>query len=175
MSSANRESEEKDCRICYESGGQSSMLSPCNCTGTMKYVHKQCLLSWINSKHAIKCELCKIEYRCPLSVRRPQLWTFIRREIQDFWADILLMIHIFLVMICSQILGLYVTHSALKRKCLSPLLSARLLDVFCKLLMTAVMTASTALNTFCLCLICREFREKVVDHWNQYFEYSFTE
>lgn len=66
------------CRICYSSDNNingSPLISPCNCSGTLKYVHLFCLKQWLMSKvkvsnsssgncvkyvlNPVQCELCK--------------------------------------------------------------------------------------------------------------------
>jgi len=64
------------CRICYDSIDEltkNPLVSPCNCTGSMKLIHLNCLREWINSYKTVqetpnsrsyfweqlKCELCK--------------------------------------------------------------------------------------------------------------------
>ena len=65
------------CRICYcdDQEVESPLIIPCNCTGTMRYIHFSCLQIWLKSKAVIKykendvcanyslkeieCELCK--------------------------------------------------------------------------------------------------------------------
>ncbi|XP_058065874.1 E3 ubiquitin-protein ligase MARCHF3-like [Anopheles bellator] len=47
------------CRICQSSSDeQNSMISPCLCKGTMKYVHQECLELWLNRSGLTSCELC---------------------------------------------------------------------------------------------------------------------
>ena len=36
------------CRICYESS--EKLISICGCTGTIQYVHEECILNWITRK-----------------------------------------------------------------------------------------------------------------------------
>mgnify|MGYP001810783084 CR=1 FL=1 len=63
------------CRICLgeEEDIQNELICPCNCSGTMKYIHNDCLREWLNGKKlvyqgervksyfwkALECELCK--------------------------------------------------------------------------------------------------------------------
>ncbi|CAI2379799.1 unnamed protein product [Moneuplotes crassus] len=63
------------CRICLseDSDNDNPMISPCKCSGTMKYIHLDCLKEWLSSKRSEKkgtyfssylwenvyCELCK--------------------------------------------------------------------------------------------------------------------
>ena len=68
------EIEEKICKFCYESSG--ILETVCNCKGSNKYIHKECLNNWqlktilnqsthpkyqINSD--IICSICKTEYK----------------------------------------------------------------------------------------------------------------
>jgi len=52
------------CRICLESGG--NLFSPCRCNGSVKYVHQECLETWLetttNAESKIKCITCDTEY-----------------------------------------------------------------------------------------------------------------
>lgn len=74
----NRESygqyaEERICRICLDSGECPTLLSPCTCTGSVKYVHEQCLKTWICSKTTTigepQCEICHLTYRMKVVMR----------------------------------------------------------------------------------------------------------
>ena len=41
--------ENAECRICYENENPNdSLISPCKCKGTSKYIHKSCLSRWRN-------------------------------------------------------------------------------------------------------------------------------
>ncbi|CAG9321062.1 unnamed protein product [Blepharisma stoltei] len=75
-------SECKICRICLSDGSEpeNPMISPCKCSGSVKYIHFNCLLRWISSRLAVKsnenlnsyywksavCEICKQEF--PMSI-----------------------------------------------------------------------------------------------------------
>ena len=56
------------CRICFDSYGE--LISPCNCSGTLKYIHIDCLQKWrktlpfnvFNNKRDIQCEICQTYY-----------------------------------------------------------------------------------------------------------------
>ncbi|XP_078699489.1 uncharacterized protein LOC144926506 [Branchiostoma floridae x Branchiostoma belcheri] len=59
------------CRICHADAASppSPMISPCNCDGTMKYVHSACLEEWIVARLAgnpyreyVECDVCKRPY-----------------------------------------------------------------------------------------------------------------
>ena len=65
MQSATREVCEKEaqCRICRDVDKMSLLLSPCACKGSVGFVHKDCLVQWINyrvqtRREIERCELC---------------------------------------------------------------------------------------------------------------------
>ncbi|KYO17957.1 E3 ubiquitin-protein ligase MARCH7 [Alligator mississippiensis] len=64
------EDEEGDlCRICQMSSASSTnlLIEPCKCTGSLQYVHQECMKKWLQSKinsgssleAVTTCELCK--------------------------------------------------------------------------------------------------------------------
>lgn len=51
------------CRICHcESEPDQPLISPCHCSGSLRYVHQSCLQKWIKSSDTKKCELCYYEF-----------------------------------------------------------------------------------------------------------------
>ena len=54
-----------ECRICLENG-EAALITPCNCRGSQKYVHLECLNKWrvenINNEKYTNCEICKRKY-----------------------------------------------------------------------------------------------------------------
>lgn len=52
--------EEDVCRICRNPGDAENPLRyPCACSGSIKFVHQDCLLQWLNHSNARQCEVCK--------------------------------------------------------------------------------------------------------------------
>lgn len=61
--------EEVRCKFCWDTGLTQTFLSPCACTGSMKFVHKECLKAWLYQKEKVQnCEVCKtpILFQLPL-------------------------------------------------------------------------------------------------------------
>ena len=61
------------CRICIDLGeADARMCAPCECIGSVKYIHVTCLKEWIKEKRSVKCELCGSNYKkkvaCPQQV-----------------------------------------------------------------------------------------------------------
>ena len=59
--------DKPSCRICYgESEEKNMLISPCNCKGSVKYIHERCLRYWRchgkQFKQISTCEQCKSEY-----------------------------------------------------------------------------------------------------------------
>jgi hypothetical protein len=59
------------CRLCWgEAEEDDQLLSPCNCSGSLKWIHTHCLQDWQRTlrsqgqgRRAHICELCKTPYR----------------------------------------------------------------------------------------------------------------
>nr|CAH7768505.1 unnamed protein product [Callosobruchus chinensis] len=51
------------CRICHcEADAENPLLSPCYCSGSLKYVHQTCLRQWLAASDTRSCELCKFNF-----------------------------------------------------------------------------------------------------------------
>jgi len=52
------------CRICRgEASDEQPLFYPCKCSGSIKYVHQNCLLEWLSHSQKKHCELCKTPFR----------------------------------------------------------------------------------------------------------------
>ncbi|KAK6069919.1 E3 ubiquitin-protein ligase march6 [Seiridium cupressi] len=52
------------CRICRGEGTPGEPLFyPCKCSGSIKYVHQDCLMEWLSHSQKKHCELCKTPFR----------------------------------------------------------------------------------------------------------------
>lgn len=72
------ERENGVCKVCFfeDSDPENPLISPCNCSGTMKYIHLSCLQQWLAlrmvsrstencitySWKSMECEICKCPY-----------------------------------------------------------------------------------------------------------------
>ena len=74
---SNNKKKKRICRICYSEDDDldNPLIQPCNCSGTMKYIHIDCLKKWISTRSCVEvennneccvyiikqveCELCK--------------------------------------------------------------------------------------------------------------------
>ena len=52
--------------ICFEEATKDNPLfRPCNCKGSVAYVHHACLLRWATESDRMECELCGGKFRVP--------------------------------------------------------------------------------------------------------------
>ncbi|XP_063706171.1 E3 ubiquitin-protein ligase MARCHF2-like [Culicoides brevitarsis] len=51
------------CRICHMQEPNNELINPCNCRGTLGYVHRRCLEHWLSRSGLTRCELCLFVYR----------------------------------------------------------------------------------------------------------------
>ncbi|KAG9570931.1 hypothetical protein KCU97_g15936, partial [Aureobasidium melanogenum] len=57
-------SEGDTCRICRSEGSAAEPLFyPCKCSGSIKFVHQDCLMEWLSHSNKMHCELCKTPFR----------------------------------------------------------------------------------------------------------------
>jgi E3 ubiquitin-protein ligase MARCH6 len=61
-SSSSNNDDELICRICRENGNRETLVHPCKCSGSIRYVHEKCLLEWIEHSKTETCELCKHKF-----------------------------------------------------------------------------------------------------------------
>ncbi|XP_069744179.1 E3 ubiquitin-protein ligase MARCHF8, partial [Narcine bancroftii] len=63
------------CRICHcEGDDEGPLITPCHCTGSLRYVHQTCLQQWIKSSDTRCCELCKYEFIMETKLKPLQEW-----------------------------------------------------------------------------------------------------
>ncbi|KAL8947038.1 MAG: hypothetical protein Q9222_006637 [Ikaeria aurantiellina] len=56
--------EPDTCRICRADGSREEPLFyPCKCSGSIKFVHQDCLMEWLSHSQKKYCELCKTPFR----------------------------------------------------------------------------------------------------------------
>ena len=72
------------CKICHcggESGNNVSLIAPCYCSGSLKYVHQECLQRWIKSSDIKRCELCKYPFAMQAKVSELKIIVY---DVLDF-------------------------------------------------------------------------------------------
>lgn len=99
--------ELKLCRFClYPELKDNNLLIPCGCEGNGRFVHTECLKTWIIIKKQIdkpKCEVCQVCYNMTFEIERKFTWFFGRPDL-----IINLIIFILLVVLMGAITSLVV-------------------------------------------------------------------
>ncbi|CAH1102836.1 unnamed protein product [Psylliodes chrysocephalus] len=102
------------CRICHTNTISECLISPCNCRGTMEYVHLSCLERWLNQSSRSHCELCMFKYKA-IQTKRYKLWQSLKlwarhpRNKEHVRADLLVGLLLTLVtfaLITTSIVGM---------------------------------------------------------------------
>ena len=81
-----RQEQEKTCRICYEIETlENPIITPCECNGSMKYIHEQCLKTWILSQtkdpKLFSCDICKYSIKMEIELETSFSKKNVRKEI----------------------------------------------------------------------------------------------
>ena len=75
----NSQDDVPTCRICHcsespSSGGLVKLISPCHCSGSLKYVHHGCLQQWLDATNSQRCELCKHPFSMSIKYKPLYKW-----------------------------------------------------------------------------------------------------
>ncbi|KAI5118672.1 hypothetical protein M0805_003610 [Coniferiporia weirii] len=84
------------CRICSAPGEQDAPLfHPCKCSGTIRYIHQDCLTTWLAHSKKKTCDVCKYQYSftkvySPYMPKQIPFILFLRKFAQQvFWACVM--------------------------------------------------------------------------------------
>lgn len=71
------------CRICYDNNKDEPIITPCRCKGTVAFIHRSCLETWLAESNTTKCELCHYVYgteRTPRFTAQQSIWHWISHQ-----------------------------------------------------------------------------------------------
>ncbi|KAL3149218.1 hypothetical protein ABBQ32_002044 [Trebouxia sp. C0010 RCD-2024] len=68
------------CRVCLEEDSLDTLTQPCSCSGSMQFVHPDCLQTWINEKGSKSCEICQQAYQGAYTFPAPRTATQAERS-----------------------------------------------------------------------------------------------
>ncbi|XP_077564791.1 E3 ubiquitin-protein ligase MARCHF2-like [Haemaphysalis longicornis] len=63
------------CRICFRGARAGSLLTPCNCRGTIGFVHKACLEEWLSRRNTDECNICSYKFQVERTAK--SLWDWL--------------------------------------------------------------------------------------------------
>ena len=102
------------CRICFDpESTEHKLISPCKCTGSMRFIHEDCLKIWLLSKDkdltSSECDICKFKFLMTINLAT-------KCTCKNFWNEclgmfifpilIILMVSILLVILLFLIQGI---------------------------------------------------------------------
>jgi hypothetical protein len=65
------------CRICLDDDEMQNLVSPCNCSGTSKYIHPHCLTIWrnqnIDTPYYKTCIDCRTDYKYSVELKEKMI------------------------------------------------------------------------------------------------------
>ena len=91
------------CRICrQEESKEEPLFYPCRCSGSIKFVHQACLVSWLSHTQKKHCELCRTTFRftklySPSLSRGVPVFKFLRQVFIHVWRTLCTWLRIGLV------------------------------------------------------------------------------
>ncbi|CAG7640061.1 unnamed protein product [Allacma fusca] len=62
------------CRICQCDSSCGELISPCYCSGSLRWVHQVCLQHWIRASGNKACELCRYPFCMRSKLKPPCQW-----------------------------------------------------------------------------------------------------
>ncbi|KAI3854524.1 hypothetical protein MKW92_008206 [Papaver armeniacum] len=93
--------DEDVCRICRNPGETDNPLRyPCACSGSIKFVHQDCLLQWLNHSNARQCEVCKHPFSfSPVYAENAPLDFLSRSHVMQFFLRLAFVLFVWLLII----------------------------------------------------------------------------
>jgi len=92
LSSGESDPEKQECRLCQDDERAKDLIVPCNCSGSIKYIHRDCLQKWLNyslrtgkgTNESTSCTVCGEPYR--IIVSRPSVWQYLEHKTSNLNA-----------------------------------------------------------------------------------------
>ncbi|CAO3563375.1 unnamed protein product [Mortierella alpina] len=97
------EEEEEICRVCrYEGSPDQPLFHPCKCSGSIRFVHQDCLVEWLERSNKKYCELCKhtFEFTLVYSPEMPDIlpaWILARKAVDILAVGVRVLLRALLV------------------------------------------------------------------------------
>lgn len=73
------------CRICLATDFTENLISPCNCIGSIQFVHRDCLQDWLQISKNVQCEICKLDYNVFKKFKPFRQWIFPKFDFYHFF------------------------------------------------------------------------------------------
>lgn len=83
--------EEKFCRICLDTSEEHELMSPCDCKGSLEFVHFQCLKESVMHLKSYKCGICKKKF-AGVEVKVDQIRSCLKFAEKSKWLIVMLIL-----------------------------------------------------------------------------------
>ncbi|KAI1697907.1 RING-variant domain-containing protein [Ditylenchus destructor] len=98
-----------ECRICLQEEEPEELITPCNCKGSVAYVHQGCLNSWLRISRFKECRACLVQYELMREGLKPLSQLSLPRPISNLWPDIITFCFTLFVIVLYTILLIVAT------------------------------------------------------------------
>ena len=71
------------CRLCFCEDDITKMVAPCNCSGSIKYIHPGCLRQCIHYSNTTECGVCKTHYNLQNEHKKSTLSNYLYDILSD--------------------------------------------------------------------------------------------
>lgn len=168
--------EEMLCRICFDCETDNNpLVNPCKCSGTMRWVHEECLKIWVLASNAdikeANCDICKEKFDMEVMLVRIASCKNFKNECFKLLMlplVICLVGTIFTVIIYYLVLGISTNNLSTEEKVYFSLVITACMLIICSLL---VMCCNT-LRAACTEIKMKEWHIKSIKY-NNAFEETF--
>ncbi|GLH10684.1 Uncharacterized protein GBIM_15599 [Gryllus bimaculatus] len=105
------------CRICHEEDSPESLISPCNCMGSLGRMHRKCLEKWLSMSNSDRCEICKYRFHVTYRTRHIGQWLLSDGVMgpKCFLGDMICLLVLLPLSIMSVYLCAFAAHSYMNK------------------------------------------------------------
>ncbi len=100
------------CRFCY--GEEKPLIQPCNCKGSMAFVHGNCLGKWLETRPSLRCDICHysiqqtLELKCLRHILHDLIKLLVKRLTREKFLIFKVVIYsAYIVLSCKKAIACY--------------------------------------------------------------------
>eukprot|EP01103_Thecamoeba_quadrilineata_P003561 TRINITY_DN13322_c0_g1_i1.p1 TRINITY_DN13322_c0_g1~~TRINITY_DN13322_c0_g1_i1.p1 ORF type:complete len:220 (-),score=3.08 TRINITY_DN13322_c0_g1_i1:178-837(-) len=81
-----RAEDARICWVCFDEDKQNeTWIHPCRCSGSVKWVHRSCIDSWLERSHSVQCPTCQCNYKFETSYYYKQVQNTLTDQNNPFY------------------------------------------------------------------------------------------
>ncbi|KAA6402255.1 MAG: hypothetical protein EZS28_002217 [Streblomastix strix] len=151
-----------ECRICRATDPELTLLRPCDCKGSVGFVHLECLSEWVKSCQSTNrdwenCEICKKKYKIRFKAKSFLQWSSPILDSGDKW--------ILIIAVPFLILMSLFTFYFIPKDIISTIISTRKSEWNALIVLDII--RELAIDTFCFSFVLRfgNMIKRIVIKW----------